>query len=102
MDTADRILDEILACMGGSATPEQCDVIDFLSYRTYRHNRELGTSAAELAKLWQQTGAAMERRYQDEATRYADAMIQRDKEARHTGKPEHDRDTFGRPMKEGA
>ena len=33
---------------------------------------------------------------------YADAMIQRDKIERHTGRPEHDADTFGRPLKAGS
>jgi hypothetical protein len=33
---------------------------------------------------------------------YADTMIDRDRIERHTGRPEHDADTFGRPMKAGS
>lgn len=101
VDTADRIFDEILACMAGDATPQECEVIDFLTYRTYRHNRELGATAAGLAKLWPQTGAAMERRYEAEINAYADSKIRADKEARHQGVSEDDLDVVGRALRAG-
>lgn len=104
MDTADRILDDILACMGGgSVDPAPAkEAVDYLVYCSYRSHRERGLAAADLAKLWPQTGALMEQRYQDSVNAYADSKIRADEEARHTGRAEHDLDTFGRPLPEGA
>jgi len=34
----------------------------------------------------------------DEANRYADVMSRRDREARHTGRPDHDYSTDGRKL----
>ena len=39
---------------------------------------------------------------QAEACVYADAMIRRDQRARDEGRPEHDLDTFGRPLRPGS
>lgn len=33
---------------------------------------------------------------------YADTMIQSDKLARHEGRPDHDQDVFGRPLRAGS
>ena len=47
-------------------TPEQ--VIEELSYRCYRHNRNLGAEAESLRKhVFPDSGAAMESRYQAES-----------------------------------
>lgn len=35
------------------------------------------------------------------AQRYGDVMSGRDRLARHEGRPEHDLDVFGRPLREG-
>mgnify|MGYP001587154584 CR=1 FL=1 len=46
---------------------EQHAIIDNLTYACYRYNRaECGMSAAALAKLFPETGAAMEARYLEE------------------------------------
>lgn len=102
MGTADQIFDEVLAVMGGEVTPAEQATVDYLTYRCYRYNRELGLSALDLAKLWPQTGEAMESKYQAEGNAYAERMIRADKEARHAGGPEHDRDTFGAKLTAGS
>jgi hypothetical protein len=101
MDTADRILEDILAVMGGSVRPEEQQVIDYLTYCCYKANRERGMTADDLLKLFPQTGAAMEQRLESEANAYADKTIWRDKEARHTGEERHDLDIVGRALMAG-
>lgn len=49
----------------GPTTPE--GVVDYLTYCSYRAQRELyGMSAESAKRLWPQTGDAMEARYQSE------------------------------------
>ncbi len=98
----DLIIEDILACMGGSAHPESNLVIDYLTYCNYKANRERGMTADDLLKLFPQTGAAMEQRLENEVNAYANAMTRRDKEARHTGLPEHDLDLVGRILRAGS
>lgn len=50
---------------------EVAQVIDALNYACYRFNRELGTSAEQLARAFPETGAAMEARYQAEISEAA-------------------------------
>ena len=72
-----------------------------LNYISYAHNRK-AMSAEQLARLFPETWAAMEKRYQQQLTNdYADHYIRRDLDERHKGRPERDWDTFGRPLKAG-
>lgn len=103
MDTAEKIIDDILAAMAGAyvAPSSATEAVDYLTYRAYRHNREMGLSAADLAKLWPQTGAAMESKFQDEINAYAAEKVSADKAARHQGVTEHDLDVVGRALRAG-
>jgi hypothetical protein len=103
MGKADQIFDEVLAVMSGDATQAVAQqAADHLEYCTYRYNRELGVSAERLEKWgFPADGAAFERRYQNEANAYAEAKIRADKEARQTGRPEHDLDLVGRILRAG-
>lgn len=51
------------------------------------------------------TDAELERPLQEvksaHATLYGDSLTQREKLARHEGRPEHDMDVFGRPLRAG-
>lgn len=46
-------------------------LVDALNYSCYRFNRERGMSAESLGKLFPESGAAMEARYQAESQREA-------------------------------
>lgn len=50
---------------------EAAQVIDALNLACYRFNRQQGMSAADLAKLFPESGAAMEAAYQQEQRRAA-------------------------------
>lgn len=102
MDTAEQVIDDVLAVMGGGKVTGFSEAVDYLTYCNYRANRGYGVSAADLAKLWPQTGAAMERRYEAEINAYAERKIRGDQAARHTGTPAGDLDIFGRKLEFGS
>lgn len=80
-------------------SPEQ--IVDHLTYCSYRHNRQT-MSAEALATLFPLTCEAMEARYWSELSAYVDAGIRKDQRERHEGRPEHDRDVAGLPMRAGS
>lgn len=50
---------------------EVAQVLDTLTFACYRYNRERGMTAAELGKLFPETGEAMEAKYQGQQRRAA-------------------------------
>ncbi len=76
-------MSEVIETSVGPMTAE--GVVDYLNYCNYRANRER-MSAADLAKLWPESGAAMEQRYQRELNNYAEAGIRKDQRDRIEGR----------------
>ncbi len=74
----------VIETTAGPMAPE--GVVDYLNYCNYRANRERGMSAADLAKLFTETGAAMEQRYQRELNNYAESAIRKDQRDRLEGR----------------
>lgn len=94
MDTADRILQE----MAKSAD----DAFDIGRLLFERANDPKPDSAKKMIEdtLAVMSGAAT-LAAQDKINAYANAMTQRDKEARHEGRPEQDLDVVGRALRAG-
>jgi len=95
MGKADAVFDEVLAVMSGDAA----QAVEQLTFSSYRSHRDRGMTAAQCSVF--PDSDALERRYWDEINAYSNRMVQRDKEARHTGDPRHDKDFVGRILKAG-
>jgi hypothetical protein len=99
MGKADAVFDEVLAVMSGDAAQTVDQAVDQLTFSSYRSHRDRGMTATQCAVF--PDSEALEQRYWDEINAYTNRMVQRDKEARHTGDPRHDRDFVGRILKAG-